>query len=293
MHARIVSLFAAVLLALVVPAAAGAQGRAQQNLLDLGRQQYNDLAFEEALQTLSAAIIRPGNTRASELAAYELLGLSYLALNRNDEAEGAFRQVLIRDPAHTLSRDLAPRILAFFNTTRQRWEAEGRPGLEQATPRGPEAPVAPAAPQAVSIQHRSPAQQQRGNAVQLSATVTDPGHRVSRLVLAYRTASRGVFRRIDTDAQGGGAYTASIPADAVRPPLVEYYFEAVDSTGIPVQARGDAYAPLRVAVPEPGGVPWWVWVGGGALIAAAVITTVVVVSSQTAPASLSITISGQ
>jgi hypothetical protein len=86
----------------------------------------------------------------------------------------------------------------------------------------------------------------------------------------------------------------TVPAEVVRPPLVEYYLEAVDSNGLPLQARGDAFAPLRIAVPEPGGIPWWVWVGGGVLVAGAITGIVVgVVSAQASqPATLNITVVG-
>lgn len=288
MHFRALVFLAAVMVALTVPALASAQG-ASRNLVALGRQQYEDLRYDEAIQTLSAAIIRRGNTPAQELEAYELLGLSYLALNRNDEAEGAFRRVLVLDPSHQLSNDLAPRILEFYAGVRERWEAEGRPGIQQQPSSGQSVPQPQ---QPVTIEHRSPPQQQRNRPVTLHATLNDPDNRVARLVLAYRTGSRGVFRRIDARQVANGRYEATIPGESVRPPLVEYYFEAVDGSGIPVQARGDALAPLRVAVPEPGGVPWWVFAGGGVLVAAAVVTTVIIVSSQQAPAQLTISVTG-
>ncbi|MEI8258345.1 MAG: hypothetical protein WCJ30_21935, partial [Deltaproteobacteria bacterium] len=99
------------------------------------------------------------------------------------------------------------------------------------------------------------------------------------------------------DAQGGpdGLFSATVPAESVRPPLVEYYFEAVDANGVPVQARGDAFAPLRIAVPEPGGIPMWVWPVGGAVLAAGIAAVVigVVVAGQAQPAHLTIDVHGQ
>jgi hypothetical protein len=152
-----------------------------------------------------------------------------------------------------------------------------------------------APPQPVAIEHRSPPQQQRNHAVPLAATLDDPGHRVARLVLAYRSGSHGLFRRIDATPGEGGQYSAIVPADAVRPPLVEYYFEAVDTNGVPVQARGDAFAPLRVAVPEPGGVPVWVWPVGGVVVAGAIAAVVigVVVAGQSNPAHVTVNVTGQ
>lgn len=298
MAPRILAAFGPLAAAAAIAAAAGvaapreahAQGAraGQQNLLELGRSQYDDLRYEEAIQTLSAAIIRRGNTPAQEIQIYELLALSYLALNRNDEAEGAFRLMLARDPDHTLSTDLAPRVIEFFNGVKQRWDSEGRPGA----PRQGEPQVA-AAPASVQIEHRSPAQQQRNHAVDLNATLVDPGRRVNRLVLAYRQGNRGLFTRETAQPAGApGAFHALIPAQAVRPPLVEYYFEALDQAGVPVQARGDAFAPLRVAVPAEGGVPAWgvgLIIGGAALVVATVVVVAIVVGTQSAPAHLNIT----
>ncbi|MDP3275388.1 MAG: hypothetical protein Q8Q09_09355 [Deltaproteobacteria bacterium] len=271
----------------------------QRNFVELGQRQYDDLHYEEALQTLSAAIIRRGNSPVEELRIYELLAYSYQALNRNDEAEGAWRLLLAREPTRQVSADVSPRVQTFFNGVRQRWEAEGRPGVAVQTTNNNGAPLPN--PQRnlseIRIDHRSPPQQQRGRAVPLTATVVDPDHRVARLVLAYRHNNVGLFRRVDAqnDPASTGAFSVTVPQDIVRPPLVEYYFEAVDGTGVPVFARGDAFAPLRIAVPEPGGIPWWVWVGGGVLAAGAItgIIVGVVASQNSQPTTLNIEVIGR
>lgn len=288
---------AAVALTSVLAGAPALAQSGQRNLIQLGQRQYDDLHYEEAVQTLSAAIIRPGNSPQDELRIYELLAYSYQALQRNDEAEGAWRLVLAREPTRQPSQDISPRVQQFFTRVRERWEAEGRPGVARAntqtTNNGTQQP-SNAPPPEVRIEHRSPPQQQRGRPVPLTATVVDPGNRVSRLVLAYRHNNSGIFRRVDAQAQSGGAFAVTLPGETVRPPLVEYYFEAVDATGVPVQARGDAFAPLRIAVPEPGGIPWWVWVGGGVLVAGAVTGIVigVVSASGSQPATLNINVVG-
>lgn len=270
---------------------AAAQGAANNALLRSGQEQYDDLRYEEAIQTLSAAIIRRGNTPEIEIQIYELLALSYLALNRNDEAEGAFRLMLARAPERSLSNDLAPRIRQFFDTVKQRWIADGRPGVAR--------PVQGIAPPpvvtSVAIEHRSPAQQERNRALGLTARVDDPGSRVARLVLAYRAGANGIFRRMDASrTRPGGDFHAEIPGESVRPPALEYYFEAVDTNGVPVQSRGDALAPLRVVVPEPRGIPWWTWVivGVGVVAVGAGITGAVL-GTRSSPAQLTISVVGE
>jgi len=237
----------------------GAVAAQEENpLIRAGAEQYDELRFEEALQTLSAALVRAGNSREEQATIYRLLAFTYLALTREEEAAGGYRSLLALQPEFEPGSDVAPRIREFFNGVQEQWEADGRPGLP------PPAPV--------TIRHRSPPQADRGEEIPLTATVEDPGGRVASLVLAYRRGSEDVFRRIDARQTGEG-YAAVIPADAVAPPLVEYYFEGVDATGLPVAARGDVAAPLRVAVPAPGGsilTAWWFWVGAALLVGGAV-----------------------
>ena len=243
--------------------------------------------YEEAIQALSAAIIRSGNSRETEIQIYELLALSYQALQRNDEAEGAYRLVLARDPGHQLSTDIAPRIIDFFNGVKRRWEAEGRPGVAVQAQTSAPAAVAP-----VAIEHHSPAEQRQHTPIDLTARVDDPDHRVARLVLAFRQGDHGLFQRVDASGDSS-AYRATVPASFVRPPAVEYYFEAVSTQGVPVQARGDAFAPLRVVVPNQAGLPAWPFVVGAGVIvvAAGAIIAGVLLSSQ--PSTLMIEVHGQ
>lgn len=135
-------------------AAMPSTAHAQNNgaLVTAGRTQYDNLQFEEAIQTLSAALIRRGNTPAQEVAIYELLGLSYLALSRDEEADGAFRLLFVRDASHALATGTAPRVVEFYNRARERWISEGRPGAAQTN-------APPPVERPVTIEHRSPAQQ--------------------------------------------------------------------------------------------------------------------------------------
>jgi tetratricopeptide (TPR) repeat protein len=244
---------------------------AQRNpLIERGQQEYDDLRYEEALQTLSAALVRSGNSRNDMATIYRVLAFTYLALGREEEAAGAYRSMLPIVPEYEPGDEVSPRIREFFGQIRQQWEEAGRPGS------GPPPPV--------DIRHRSPPEAGRGEPVELSAQLEDPGHRVADLVLAYRQGTSAVFRRLDTTRVEDG-FTATIPGDDVAPPLVEYYFEALDAQGLPVAARGDVAAPLRIAVPAPGGDvtgEWWFWtiIGVAAAGLVAGIVTGVVLADQ-------------
>lgn len=272
--ARIVAtLVLVVLVAPAMPRPVGAQRRPDATrrrdnpLIAQGREQADELRFEESIQTLSAALVRSGNSVDDRIEIYRLLALNYFVLNRPEEAEGAFRSLLALRPDAALGSEVAPRVREFFGEVRQRWEADGRPGVAQR----------PAA--AIRIEHRSPAERDPENAVTLQASVSDPDGRMSRLVLAYRQGTRAVYRRIDARRTPRG-FTAVIPARDVRPPLVEYYFEAVDVNGVPLAARGDVAAPLRITVAGGDSVlaTWWFWTGAAVVVAGAVVLGIVLAS---------------
>src|SRR5690606_1020235 len=127
---------------------------AQRNpLIARGQQEYDELRFEEALQTLSAALVRSGNSQADQARIYRLLAFTYLALGREEEASGAYRSMLPLDPEFVPGEELAPRIREFFGQVRAQWEEEGRPGS------GPPPPI--------DIAHRSPPRAERGSEVTL------------------------------------------------------------------------------------------------------------------------------
>jgi hypothetical protein len=78
----------------------------------------------------------------------------------------------------------------------------------------------------------------------------------------------------------------------VKPPLVEYYLLAVDQTGLPLASRGDAAAPLRIAIPAPEGgsvfaSPWF-WVPVGVAVVGGAIATAIIVSNASSTSTVSI-----
>ncbi|HJK96286.1 MAG TPA: tetratricopeptide repeat protein, partial [Polyangiaceae bacterium LLY-WYZ-14_1] len=240
------------------PPGSGGRASGGNPLVRQGVQEVDELRYEQAVQTLSAALIRAGNTEAEERAIYRSLAYAYFALGRLEEAEGAFRRLLAVAPdAQRLDPALSPRVRAFFTGVASRWVGDGRPGSP------PPAPV--------RIVHRSPPRSERDADLDLTAVLEDPQGRVSRLALAYREGTREVFRRLDMRPREEGGFVATVPGDDVRPPFVEYYVEALDDSGLPVAATGDVAAPLRVTVPEPEpglAQQWWFWVAVGAVAVA-------------------------
>ncbi|MBI4705292.1 MAG: hypothetical protein HY744_29650 [Deltaproteobacteria bacterium] len=235
---------------------------------------FDEQMYEESIQVLSAALMRPGISREEKIDVYRLLAYNYITLRRDDEADGAVRGLLVLDENFSLPESESPRFRDFFKKTRDAWEADGKPGLKAEKEATPEASK-------VAVKHAPPAQADEGQAVSVGGTVEDPEATVAKVKLYYRAGSSGKF----TTAPVQFAmlrWSAQIPAEAVVPPLVEYYVEALDEGGLPVATRGDAAAPLRIAVVASGSFltsPWF-WVPVGVAVAAAAVITAVVVTSS-------------
>lgn len=239
------------------------RGSPAQRLLTRAEQEFDDQRYEESIQTLSAALVRPQSTREERISILRLLALNYITLGQNDEAESAIRGLLVLQPDYELPESESPRFRDVFVATKKKWDREGRPGLVVRKQRRQDRPV--------RMSHASPSQLDPGEPVTLKSIIDDPDGRISEVRLYYRTGSQGKFKTRPTKRTGKTAL-ASIPPGAVKPPLVEYYFQAVDERGLPVIGRGDADAPLRIAVRDSSGgwvVP--VAIGGGVLGAGAIV----------------------
>jgi len=258
---RALIVLAFVTVAPFLSSAAQAQSETTTRLIERGVALHDDLSFEEALQVLSAALVRADSSEAEAARIYRYLSYTYLALGREAEAAGAYRLLLAIAVDEQPDASLSPRFREFLTTVRTEWEAAGRPGLPP--------------PTQVSLGHTSPPQSDPGDAIELRAQINQGAARVARVVLAYRQGSEAVYRRADTRVEAG-EFVAEIPSEAVAPPLVEYYFEALDAAGLPVASRGDVQAPMRVAVPDPdaGGSifrTWWFWTAVGVVVTGAVV----------------------
>lgn len=232
-----------------------------RDLIDKGHDQFDDQRYEESIQTLSGALVTPGNTKEEKIEILRLLALDYITLDRKEEAEGAVRGLLVVQPNYQLPDSESPRFRDFFAHVRSKWVAEGRPGLvTETTPKRP-----------AIIKHQTPEEAEAGHTLELRARVEDPDKQATRVDLYYRAGSKGSFTKIGTRFSKG-AVQVQVPGSSVKPPLIDYYFEAVDDSGALVATKGDSSAPLRVAVPEEkGGWVLPVAIGGGILGAAAIV----------------------
>ncbi|MBW2524649.1 MAG: hypothetical protein JRI23_10760 [Deltaproteobacteria bacterium] len=261
-------------LGLVAPgdAWAGEQRQSVKSLINKGQDQFDEQMYEESIQTLSAALMRPGIAKKEKIEVYRLLAYNYITLRRDEEADAAVRGLLVQDPEFELPESESPRFRDFFKTTREAWEEEGKPGLTEETEGAPPPPDV-----RVAIKHASPAQVDAGLDVSITGTVDDPDAAVDKVVLYYRVSSGDKFTSAKVKFTVR-KFSAEIPGESVEPPLVEYYLEAQDDAGLPLATRGDAASPLRIAVPDESS--WytspWFWVPVSAVVVAGIVVAAVV-----------------
>lgn len=276
----------ALCVAVSAPGDAWAGGKRQSvaSLIKKGQELFDEQMYEESIQTLSAALMRPGIAKKEKIRVYQLLAYNYITLRRDEEADGAVRGLLVLDEDFELPEGESPRFREFFDEIRVNWIQEGKPGLEKAK-------AAASAASRVQLKHASPAQVEAGLDVSLTGKVDDPNARVDKIVLHYRTGSSGkyVSGKVKFAMR---KFSAEIPGEAVEPPLVEYYLEALDESGLPVAARGDAASPLRIAVPDE--TSWyaspWFWVPVGVVVVGAIVVTAVVITTTAEEGTASVTV---
>lgn len=231
----------------LVPAVAHAQSSQKSggvtSLIQRAAELFDDQQYEESIQTLSAALLRPGSSTKEKTEIYRLLAYNYITLKRTEEADAAVRGLYVLDESFSLPASESPRFRDFFDATKKKWIEEGKPGKTDSSGEG-------GATDQIKITHTSPAEVPPGTQIKLSGSVDDPKGRVRGVQLAYRAGAKGKFV-IVAGTYTLGKFNAQIPAKDVKSPLVEYYLEAVDNGGLPIASRGDAAAPLRIVVPEP------------------------------------------
>lgn len=259
------------------PTTATSTAKTGHSLLEQGRSLYEDARYEESIQSLSAAMLRADTTEADKKRIYQYLAFDYLVLGRKDEADSAARALFVIDPTFELSERESPRLREFFAGSKQRWENDGKPGLVEKT-----VPLAP-----IVLRHASPAQVDENKTFDVRGSISDPDRRVTHVKLYVRAGTKGRFETRPT-AMGPTSFSATIPSVLVKAPIVEYYFEAFDRSGLPVASRGDAGQPLRIAVKEKSSKAWIapVAIGGGVIGAAAIVGVLAlagVFSSATTP----------
>ena len=239
-----------------------------QVLLDRASAHFDKQEYEDTIQSLATALLRPNGTHAQHIQICRLLAFSLITLRRLDEAEATVRGLLALDETFEVATTESPRFRDFFSAVRGRWVSEGKPGRGILWP----------GDALVRIHHTSPIKTPAKQTFELKGTLEDPSERIRAIRLFYRTGATGSFS--ETQARFfPGKFEVEIPGEKVSPPLLEYYIQGIDGAGVPILSSGDPLAPLRVFVPSNSifKSPWfWVPVGaivvGGAVAATAVLS---------------------
>src|SRR5262245_59083132 len=154
-------------------------------LIQRGSALFDDQQYEESIQTLSAALVRPGATDKEKIEVYRLLAYNFIILKRADEADAAARGIFVLDEGFSLPPSESPRFRDFFTAAKKKWVDEGKPGKSAGN--------APAAEKPIKMAHSSPAQVPAGTQIKLTGSIEDPDGRVRGVMLAYRTGAKGKF----------------------------------------------------------------------------------------------------
>jgi hypothetical protein len=246
---------------LVAPSVAYAQGKVStQKLIDDAKAKFDDQQYDESIQKLSAALLRPDITKAQKTEVYRWLAYNYIVLKQDESAKTAIYALYAVNEDFELPKTESPKFREPFKKYKEQWIADDKPGLTKEAK-----PVAP-----VVLKHVPASEVPHDQSVAVSGSVDDPDKRVAKISLFYRTGSAGKFIEVPMSTTAG-TFKANIPGNAVKPPLVEYYVQASDNGGLAVASRGDAETPLRIAVAgeKSGSVfgTWWFWTGVGVLAA--------------------------
>jgi hypothetical protein len=256
-----------------LPAASLAQPASMKQRVASAKQQYIAQEYEVVIRLLTPVVQSPIATISAKVAAYELLGLSYLILGDEKRARVAFENLLGLDQGHMLNDPSgSPKLRRFYDSVKESFV----PGYS--------------ARATVTLEHAAPRRAIAGRRVELAASIVSGRVLMASVNLRWRRAGlltyrnrrmRGTPRRMKA--------RFLLPEDTASYRL-EYYIEARDSAGHAVGRVGSPEAPLTIKVAgalraesTPVYRKWWFWTLVGAAVVGGITAGVVVGSSDTAP----------
>ena len=255
-------------------------GRVEEQLAR-GLEQFQELEYRDAIDTLRPVRLDQEATRAQRLQALELIGISHLILDEKARAEEAFEDLLTLDPGYQLQHDDgAPKIREFFDSVRKKVVPNSSGGME------------------TRLEHAAPSEAIAGRTVEIEAVVKSGLSRVAEMVVRWRR--RGVLgydsapMRREPAAGGAGERwrTRFVPPPSRTPYAVDYYVEARNAAGGAVGRIGGPDSPLAlpVAPGEPVAIdrprPWytrWYVIAGGAAVLGVASAAIVISAGGDAP----------
>lgn len=189
-----------------------------------GKQLFDDQQYEESIQVLSGALVRPTNTKEDKLDILRTLAFDYIILDRKEEAEAATRSIFVENPEFTLPASDSPKFGIFLQKSKEHWIADGRPGLRPAMD-----PTICLLVRAVpTIAHTSPTQVEPKKNLMLVARITDSDKQLHEVNLD-RLGDKGKFAELLTQwTPDGLARNVTVPGTELKGPILEQSFRGAE-----------------------------------------------------------------
>ncbi len=213
-----------------------------------------ELKFAEAIEQLKVARQVPGQSESEQAQVLDLLARCYAAEGRRTEAQTAYEQLLVVEPAFAPDRSLSPKILEAFDSAK-----------EKIFPKDYLKLVPLAAPPGMA-----------------RLRVVDPWQRASAFELSLRVDTEETWAVTPLKVEEG-----LLTIELVGAPLrtLEWFVKALDAGGATVGSYGSAEAPQRHTVPTvavgtvvvretPRAQRWPAWIAVGLGVAAVVVGAV-------------------
>ena len=231
--------------------------------IDRGIGLYNDLEYEKAAEALANALAGSAAlTKQEATEGYKVLGLSYVALGREEQAKQAFKKLLAANPAYELPSTESPKALDLFEQVRATLPKTGA-GAVQLT------------------QAASPVRPGKGSPITVSIALVDDGLKTKGVVVYHRVRGQKGYSSVTAaPGPGSGRFNAIISGTFVNPPAIEYYVIATDAGGQALDAEGSAEEPMVLVVDQEAGAAtpiygkWWFWTAVGGVLVAGAITAI-------------------
>lgn len=229
--------------------------QAERHLAD-GRRTYRELDFPGCVDAMRRALNVPGVSAAQRLEAFEYLGAAYVVLDREAEAEAAFREMFRLDPYHRVREPSgSPKIERFVEGLRRQLVSDA------------------ALDPAVELRALLPAAARVDRPVPLRVEVEGPSS-IVRVEARVRPDDQRDWQSVPLERVDEAAFEGDLPAPTERGNL-ELYTEGRDAEGRVVARAGEPLVPLVVPVRERDEVPLrrraWLWTAVGVVVVAAVV----------------------
>lgn len=251
-NAIILSAVAAWALLLLPALARRAAADTGNDAIDKGVAFYNDLEFEQAIATLTAAMQQKNLSRQELTEGYKYLALSHVALSQSGEAKAAFRKLLEANPGYNLSRTESQKALDLFEEVKSSM---------------------PAARVVRLTQTASPTRPKKGQSITVTVAVVDETRAHDHVTVYHRVRGQQKYSSVIALPAGAGRYNATISGAFVSPPAIEYYVavEAADNHALALE--GSETEPMVLLLDKSSGATpvyarWYFWAGLGTVLVA-------------------------